>query len=151
MCLCSRKRCYTCVSAQGNDEWTPTTTTVIFWSFPPRGMVLVLIFLLDAACPTKQSDQTSPNECLAEALRPTVHSFCKVLTTSDILDMTQKTPTQGLTGKDLHGTEWQFNIQGGPIQQTVAKHKILKACLKLQSLCMLGMVKHITVLEELLR
>ncbi|KAI3706712.1 hypothetical protein L6452_24638 [Arctium lappa] len=30
-----------------------------------------------------QSDPTSPDECLAEPVRPTVHSFCKVLTASD--------------------------------------------------------------------
>ncbi|KAI3710680.1 hypothetical protein L2E82_40469 [Cichorium intybus] len=74
-----------------------------------------------------QSDPTSPDECLAEPVRPTVHSFCKVLTASDTsthggfsvlrkhaneclppLDMTQATPTQELSATDLHGTEWRF-------------------------------------------
>ncbi|KAI3727748.1 hypothetical protein L6452_16368 [Arctium lappa] len=74
-----------------------------------------------------QSDPTSPDECLAEPVRPTVHSFCKVLTASDTsthggfsvlrkhaneclppLDMTQATPTQELVAKDLHGAEWRF-------------------------------------------
>ncbi|XP_023746167.2 auxin response factor 9 isoform X2 [Lactuca sativa] len=74
-----------------------------------------------------QSDPTSPDESLAEPVRPTVHSFCKVLTASDTsthggfsvlrkhaneclppLDMTQATPTQELAATDLHGTEWRF-------------------------------------------
>ncbi|KAI3693693.1 hypothetical protein L1987_76643 [Smallanthus sonchifolius] len=76
---------------------------------------------------TDQSDPTSPDECLPEPVRPTVHSFCKVLTASDTsthggfsvlrkhaneclpaLDMTQATPTQELSAFDLHGTEWRF-------------------------------------------
>ncbi|KAL4570642.1 hypothetical protein LXL04_026301 [Taraxacum kok-saghyz] len=74
-----------------------------------------------------QSDPTSPDECIAEPVKPTVHSFCKVLTASDTsthggfsvlrkhaneclppLDMTQATPTQELSATDLHGTEWRF-------------------------------------------
>nr|XP_043626664.1 auxin response factor 18-like [Erigeron canadensis] len=74
-----------------------------------------------------QSDPTSPDICVAEPPKPTVHSFCKVLTASDTsthggfsvlrkhaneclppLDMAQPTPTQELVAKDLHGTEWQF-------------------------------------------
>ncbi|KAI3812821.1 hypothetical protein L1987_17533 [Smallanthus sonchifolius] len=76
---------------------------------------------------TDQSDPTSPDEGVAEPARPTVHSFCKVLTASDTsthggfsvlrkhateclpaLDMTQVTPTQELQAFDLHGTEWRF-------------------------------------------
>lgn len=74
-----------------------------------------------------QSDPTSPDKCIAEPVKPTVHSFCKVLTASDTsthggfsvlrkhaneclppLDMTQATPTQELSATDLHGTEWRF-------------------------------------------
>ncbi|XP_076957506.1 auxin response factor 9-like [Bidens hawaiensis] len=74
-----------------------------------------------------QSDPTSPDDCPPEPARPTVHSFCKVLTASDTsthggfsvlrkhaneclpaLDMTQATPTQELSAYDLHGTEWRF-------------------------------------------
>lgn len=74
-----------------------------------------------------QTDPTSPDACVAEPPRPTVHSFCKVLTASDTsthggfsvlrkhaneclpaLDMTQATPTQDLVALDLHGTEWRF-------------------------------------------
>ncbi|XP_076895898.1 auxin response factor 9-like [Bidens hawaiensis] len=74
-----------------------------------------------------QSDPTSPDDCPPEPARPTVHSFCKVLTASDTsthggfsvlrkhaneclpaLDMTQVTPTQELSAYDLHGTEWRF-------------------------------------------
>ncbi|XP_024985225.1 auxin response factor 18-like isoform X2 [Cynara cardunculus var. scolymus] len=74
-----------------------------------------------------QSDPASPDKCLADPPRPTVHSFCKVLTASDtsthggfsvlrkhaneclpILDMAQPTPTQELVAKDLHGFEWRF-------------------------------------------
>ncbi|XP_024996106.1 auxin response factor 9-like [Cynara cardunculus var. scolymus] len=73
------------------------------------------------------SDPTSPDECLAEPPRPSVHSFCKVLTASDTsthggfsvlrkhaneclppLDMKQPTPTQELVATDLHGIEWRF-------------------------------------------
>ncbi|CAN1779031.1 Auxin response factor 9 [Linum perenne] len=74
-----------------------------------------------------QSEPTSPDLCPTETPRPTVHSFCKVLTASDTsthggfsvlrkhateclppLDMTQQTPTQELVAKDLHGYEWRF-------------------------------------------
>ncbi|KAK4435498.1 Auxin response factor 9 [Sesamum alatum] len=76
------------------------------------------------------ADQTEPRSLDSypdEPPRPAVHSFCKVLTASDTsthggfsvlrrhaneclppLDMTQQTPTQELTAKDLHGTEWHF-------------------------------------------
>ncbi|KAK3228109.1 hypothetical protein Dsin_007971 [Dipteronia sinensis] len=74
-----------------------------------------------------QDEPTSPDPCPAESARPTVHSFCKVLTASDTsthggfsvlrkhateclppLDMNQTTPTQELVAKDLHGYEWRF-------------------------------------------
>ncbi|XP_071694214.1 auxin response factor 9-like [Rutidosis leptorrhynchoides] len=74
-----------------------------------------------------QTDPTSPDECIPEPVRPTVHSFCKVLTASDTsthggfsvlrkhateclppLDMSQPIPTQELVAYDLHGTEWRF-------------------------------------------
>ncbi|OVA14720.1 AUX/IAA protein [Macleaya cordata] len=77
-----------------------------------------------------ESDQTeprSPDPCLPESARPSVQSFCKILTASDTsthggfsvlrkhaneslppLDMTQPTPTQELLAKDLHGYEWRF-------------------------------------------
>ncbi|GKD13992.1 auxin response factor 18-like protein isoform X2 [Tanacetum coccineum] len=74
-----------------------------------------------------QSDPTSPDKCVVEPPRPTVYSFCKVLTASDTsthggfsvlrkhaneclppLDMAEPTPTQELVAKDLHGTEWRF-------------------------------------------
>uniref|UniRef100_A0A7N0TRL7 Auxin response factor n=1 Tax=Kalanchoe fedtschenkoi TaxID=63787 RepID=A0A7N0TRL7_KALFE len=74
-----------------------------------------------------QTEPTKPDPCLPEPRRPTVHSFCKVLTASDTsthggfsvyrkhateclppLDMSQPTPTQELIGKDLHGMEWRF-------------------------------------------
>lgn len=77
-----------------------------------------------------ESDQTEPKShdpCPNEPPRPTVHSFCKVLTASDTsthggfsvlrkhaneclppLDMTLPTPTQELVTKDLHGYEWRF-------------------------------------------
>ncbi|XP_040986768.1 auxin response factor 9-like isoform X4 [Juglans microcarpa x Juglans regia] len=74
-----------------------------------------------------QTEPTSPDHCLPEPPRPTVHSFCKVLTASDTsthggfsvlrkhateclppLDMTQSTPTQELVAKDLHGYAWHF-------------------------------------------
>ncbi|XP_027182958.1 auxin response factor 9 isoform X1 [Coffea eugenioides] len=73
------------------------------------------------------TEQTSPDSCPSEPPKPTVHSFCKVLTASDTsthggfsvlrkhaneclppLDMTQPVPTQELVAKDLHGTEWHF-------------------------------------------
>lgn len=68
-----------------------------------------------------------PDQSLSDPQRPTVHSFCKILTASDTsthggfsvlrrhaneclppLDMTQPTPTQELVAKDLHGLEWRF-------------------------------------------
>ncbi|KAJ6426419.1 hypothetical protein OIU84_022099 [Salix udensis] len=74
-----------------------------------------------------QFEPTSPDSSPSEPPRPTVHSFCKVLTASDTsthggfsvlrkhateclppLDMTQPTPTQELVAKDLHGYEWRF-------------------------------------------
>ncbi|EOY25079.1 Auxin response factor 9 isoform 3 [Theobroma cacao] len=74
-----------------------------------------------------QPEPTSPDQSPPESQRPTVHSFCKVLTASDTsthggfsvlrkhateclppLDMNQATPTQELVAKDLHGYEWRF-------------------------------------------
>ncbi|KAL5814412.1 hypothetical protein ACOSQ3_025203 [Xanthoceras sorbifolium] len=74
-----------------------------------------------------QDEPTSLYPCPPESPRPTVHSFCKVLTASDTsthggfsvlrkhateclppLDMNQSTPTQELVAKDLHGYEWRF-------------------------------------------
>ncbi|XP_040989882.1 auxin response factor 9 isoform X1 [Juglans microcarpa x Juglans regia] len=74
-----------------------------------------------------QTEPTSPDRRLPEPPKPTVHSFCKVLTASDTsthggfsvlrkhateclppLDMTQSTPTQELVAKDLHGYAWHF-------------------------------------------
>lgn len=74
-----------------------------------------------------RSEPTGPDPCTPEPPRPKVHSFCKVLTASDTsthggfsvlrkhandclppLDMTQPTPTQELSAKDLHGYEWRF-------------------------------------------
>ncbi|XP_021905101.1 LOW QUALITY PROTEIN: auxin response factor 11-like [Carica papaya] len=74
-----------------------------------------------------QTEPTNPDSCPPEPPRPTLHSFCKVLTASDTsthggfsvlrkhateclppLDMTQLTPTQELIAKDLHGYEWRF-------------------------------------------
>ncbi|KAE8658536.1 Auxin response factor 9 [Hibiscus syriacus] len=74
-----------------------------------------------------QPEPTTPDECPPEPQRPTVYSFCKVLTASDTsthggfsvlrkhateclppLDMNQATPTQELVAKDLHGYEWRF-------------------------------------------
>ncbi|XVE58098.1 hypothetical protein DITRI_Ditri04bG0143000 [Diplodiscus trichospermus] len=74
-----------------------------------------------------QSEPTTADPCPSESQRPTVHSFCKVLTASDTsthggfsvlrkhateclppLDMNQATPTQELVAKDLHGYEWRF-------------------------------------------
>ncbi|XP_038726163.1 auxin response factor 9 [Tripterygium wilfordii] len=74
-----------------------------------------------------QGEPTSLDSIESEPPRPTVHSFCKVLTASDTsthggfsvlrkhateclppLDMTQTTPTQELVAKDLHGYEWRF-------------------------------------------
>ncbi|KAL8150373.1 hypothetical protein V2J09_020181 [Rumex salicifolius] len=76
-------------------------------------------------------DQTEPDKpdlpSPIESTKPTVHSFCKVLTASDTsthggfsvlrkhangclppLDMSQQIPTQELVAKDLHGYEWRF-------------------------------------------
>ncbi|KAH7658048.1 auxin response factor protein [Dioscorea alata] len=77
--------------------------------------------------PDSQAELTSPDMAVPEPPRPTVHSFCKILTASDTsthggfsvlrrhandclppLDMTQATPTQELAAKDLHGFEWRF-------------------------------------------
>ncbi|KAK4743846.1 hypothetical protein SAY87_010158 [Trapa incisa] len=74
-----------------------------------------------------QEEPTSPDECPPEPPRPTVHSFCKVLTASDTsthggfsihkkhatdclppLNMNQTIPTQELIANDLHGYEWKF-------------------------------------------
>ncbi|XP_042498844.1 auxin response factor 9-like isoform X2 [Macadamia integrifolia] len=74
-----------------------------------------------------QSVPGSPDPSPLEPTRPTVHSFCKILTASDTsthggfsvlrkhaneclppLDMNQPTPTQELTARDLHGYEWRF-------------------------------------------
>ncbi|GMH09323.1 hypothetical protein Nepgr_011164 [Nepenthes gracilis] len=75
-------------------------------------------------------DQTEPKKLdplPPEPPRPTVHSFCKILTASDTsthggfsvlrkhaneclppLDMCQQIPTQELAAKDLHGHVWRF-------------------------------------------
>ncbi|KAK8518393.1 hypothetical protein V6N13_027870 [Hibiscus sabdariffa] len=77
--------------------------------------------------PNNQPEPTTPDACPPEPQRPTVHSFCKVLTASDTsthggfsvlrkhateclppLDMNQATPTQELVARDLHGYEWRF-------------------------------------------
>ncbi|OVA08229.1 AUX/IAA protein [Macleaya cordata] len=77
--------------------------------------------------PEHDSEPISPEPCEPDLLKPTVHSFCKILTASDTsthggfsvlrkhaneclpaLDMTQATPTQELAAKDLHGYEWKF-------------------------------------------
>ncbi|XP_026666308.1 auxin response factor 1-like isoform X2 [Phoenix dactylifera] len=74
-----------------------------------------------------QSEPTSLDSTLPEPPRPTVQSFCKILTASDTsthggfsvlrrhateclppLDMSQPTPTQELVATDLHGFEWRF-------------------------------------------
>ncbi|KAJ4952355.1 hypothetical protein NE237_029187 [Protea cynaroides] len=74
-----------------------------------------------------QREPRSPDPSPSEPPRPTVHSFCKILTASDTsthggfsvlrkhaneclpsLDMSQSTPTQELAAKDLHGYEWRF-------------------------------------------
>ncbi|XP_057996936.1 auxin response factor 18 isoform X2 [Hevea brasiliensis] len=74
-----------------------------------------------------QAEPSSPDSCPPEPQKPTVHSFCKILTASDTsthggfsvlrkhateclprLDMNQVTPTQELVAKDLHGYEWRF-------------------------------------------
>ncbi|KAL9360095.1 hypothetical protein Peur_048218 [Populus x canadensis] len=74
-----------------------------------------------------QTEPTSPDPCPPEPAKPTIHSFCKILTASDTsthggfsvlrkhateclppLDMSQATPTQELAARDLHGFEWRF-------------------------------------------
>ncbi|XP_072981401.1 auxin response factor 18-like isoform X1 [Typha angustifolia] len=74
-----------------------------------------------------QNEPTSPDQVIPEPPRPTVQSFCKILTASDTsthggfsvlrrhateclppLDMSQQTPAQELVAKDLHGFEWRF-------------------------------------------
>ncbi|XP_022761559.1 auxin response factor 9-like isoform X2 [Durio zibethinus] len=74
-----------------------------------------------------QPNPTTPDACPPESQRPSIQSFCKVLTASDTsthggfsvlrkhateclppLDMNQATPTQELVAKDLHGYEWRF-------------------------------------------
>lgn len=74
-----------------------------------------------------QSEPKSPDPSPPELPRPVVRSFCKILTASDTsthggfsvlrrhateclppLDMSQPTPTQELSAKDLHGFEWRF-------------------------------------------
>ncbi|KAG1330450.1 Auxin response factor 11 [Cocos nucifera] len=74
-----------------------------------------------------QGEPASLDSRLPEPPRPTVRSFCKILTASDTsthggfsvlrrhateclppLDMSQPTPTQELAAKDLHGFEWRF-------------------------------------------
>ncbi|KAJ8748504.1 hypothetical protein K2173_003402 [Erythroxylum novogranatense] len=74
-----------------------------------------------------QTEPTSPDPSLPDPPKPTVHSFCKILTASDTsthggfsvlrkhateclppLDMNQAIPTQELAPKDLHGYEWRF-------------------------------------------
>ncbi|XP_038987156.1 auxin response factor 18-like isoform X2 [Phoenix dactylifera] len=91
---------------------------------PETDEVYAQITLLPEA---DQSEPTSPDPCLPEPLRPSVHSFCKILTASDTsthggfsvlrrhateclppLDMSQPTPTRELAAKDLHGFEWRF-------------------------------------------
>ncbi|KAF5792867.1 putative transcription factor B3-Domain family [Helianthus annuus] len=82
----------------------------------------------------QQSEPISLDECLLKPTRPTVQSFCKVLTASETnthgrfsvlrkhatecmpaLDMTQPNPTQDLLALDLHGAEWKFkHIYRGP-------------------------------------
>ncbi|KAK7843155.1 auxin response factor 9-like [Quercus suber] len=76
---------------------------------------------------SEEIEPTSPDHCPPEPPKPTVHSFCKVLTASDTsthggfsvlrkhateclppLDMTQSTPTQELVARDLHGYAWHF-------------------------------------------
>ncbi|KAH0452843.1 hypothetical protein IEQ34_017167 [Dendrobium chrysotoxum] len=74
-----------------------------------------------------QNELTTPDPSLQEPKRPVVNSFSKILTASDTsthggfsvlrrhaneclppLDMSQPTPTQELSAKDLHGYEWRF-------------------------------------------
>ncbi|KAL9996328.1 putative transcription factor B3-Domain family [Helianthus debilis subsp. tardiflorus] len=70
----------------------------------------------------QQSEPTSLDECLLDPTRPTVQSFCKVLTTSDTsthgrFSVLRKHATECLPALrlDLHGAEWKFNhIYRGP-------------------------------------
>lgn len=74
-----------------------------------------------------QSELSTPDPCPHVSKRPMVNSFCKILTASDTsthggfsvlrrhandclpqLDMSQPTPTQELSARDLHGFEWRF-------------------------------------------
>ncbi|KAG6430254.1 hypothetical protein SASPL_108317 [Salvia splendens] len=74
-----------------------------------------------------QTEPTSPDPSPPDPPKPSVQSFCKILTASDTsthggfsvlrkhaneclppLDMSQPTPTQDLVAKDLHGYEWRF-------------------------------------------
>ncbi|XP_052210794.1 auxin response factor 11-like isoform X2 [Diospyros lotus] len=73
-----------------------------------------------------QNEPTTPDSYRPEPPGPTVYSFCKVLTASDIsthggfylrkdateclppLDLSQPTPTQDLLATDLHGRKWEF-------------------------------------------
>ncbi|XP_020698091.1 auxin response factor 9 [Dendrobium catenatum] len=75
----------------------------------------------------EQTELKTPDPCVPEPKRPMINSFCKILTASDTsthggfsvlrrhandcipqLDMSQPTPTQELSAKDLHGLEWRF-------------------------------------------
>ncbi|KAK8954308.1 Auxin response factor 18 [Platanthera zijinensis] len=91
---------------------------------PETDEVYAQITLLPEA---DQSELKTPDQCLSESKRAAVHSFCKILTASDTsthggfsvlrrhandclppLDMSQPTPTQELSAKDLNGFEWRF-------------------------------------------
>ncbi|URE49767.1 auxin response factor [Musa troglodytarum] len=86
--------------------------------------VFAQIVLLPEA---NEREPTSSEPRLPEQPRPTVYSFCKILTASDTsthggfsvlrrhameclppLDTSQQTPTQELVAKDLHNFEWRF-------------------------------------------
>ncbi|KAJ0048489.1 hypothetical protein Pint_14899 [Pistacia integerrima] len=100
---------------------------------------------------SKQEEPTTPDPCPSETPRPTVHSFCKVLTASDTsthggfsvlrkhateclppLDMNQQTPTQELVAKDLHEFEWRFKhiFRGNKLstQETFADNRMEYIC-----------------------
>ncbi|KAF6169647.1 hypothetical protein GIB67_004039 [Kingdonia uniflora] len=87
------------------------------------------VFAQVTLLPESNQDENSVEKepPLPPAQRPHVHSFCKTLTNSDTsthggfsvlrrhadeclppLDMCRQPPTQELTAKDLHGTEWRF-------------------------------------------
>ncbi|XP_064985008.1 auxin response factor 11-like [Musa acuminata AAA Group] len=91
---------------------------------PETDEVFAQIVLLPEA---DQREPTNSEPRLPEQPRPTVYSFCKILTASDTsthggfsvlrrhateclppLDMSQQTPTQELVAKDLHNFEWRF-------------------------------------------